>query len=208
MRSSVRRKPGPRSREPAAAPVTAACGVGACEPRPRLPSASPSAKQRAPGREPRRCCGRPPPPGHPHPGTSPPTATATVTRPPGTAGAAVPHAAGHPLASSTAPCSLGCSGTARHNPAPAGIGRHDCPFRASPERPTGALPMISDFSPAITANLARARRLPRCVPAGSGLGPTAAAPRRSPDSRERPIIANIWTLPASAASSIGRAADS
>ena len=30
----------------------------------------------------------------------------------------------------------------------------------------------------------------------------------APDSREWPILANIWTLPASAASSIGRAADS
>jgi hypothetical protein len=35
-----------------------------------------------------------------------------------------------------------------------------------------------------------------------------SCPERTSDSRERPILANICLLPASAASSIGRAADS
>ena len=46
-----------------------------------------------------------------------------------------------------APCSLGCSGTARPEPAPAGTSRHDCPSRASSEEPSGALPMIGDLPP-------------------------------------------------------------
>ena len=46
-----------------------------------------------------------------------------------------------------APCSLGCSGTARYGPALAGTSRHDRPRRAPPEGPTGALPMIGRFPP-------------------------------------------------------------
>jgi hypothetical protein len=83
-----------------------------------------------------------------------------------------------------APCSLGCSGTARHDPAPAGTSRHDRPRRASSEGPTGALPMIGGF-PAVTANRAGARRLSRRVPAGSGRGPMTAARDTRPIRRSR-----------------------
>jgi hypothetical protein len=37
--------------------------------------------------------------------------------------------------------------TARHEPAPAGTSRHDCPSRASSEGPSGALPVIGGFPP-------------------------------------------------------------
>jgi hypothetical protein len=48
-------------------------------------------------------------------------------------------------------CSLGCSGTARHDTAPPAPAVTTAPRRASPEGPTGVLSVTGDF-PAVTVN--------------------------------------------------------
>src|SRR5262249_13007949 len=77
-----------------------------------------------------------------------------------------------------APCSLGCSGTARHDPAPTGANRHDSPSST----PTGSalpmpLPVTRAFPPAATENRARAPHVPRRVPAGSDPVLASSRPR-------------------------------
>jgi hypothetical protein len=81
------------------------------------------------------------------------------------------------FASVLAPCSLGCSGTARPRPARVGSNRHDRPLQVGREGPS-APHRGADFFAADISNRAPVQRLPRRVSAGSRPAPRKASPCR------------------------------